>query len=105
MQVLVWSAAQVDDFRAGDPGNTFFTLFDPKTDAVGELQSVNIGHDMFCPGVVMLRNGAYMIVGGSSGNDGARESSKFSAGAFIEGPRIVRARAYNSAVTLAEGQV
>lgn len=103
--ILVWSGTQVDDFLEGNAGETFYTIFSPWDNAASSLETINVGHDMFCPGITHLSNGAIMVVGGSFGGDGANASSIFSGGGFSEGPDLNTPRGYNSAVTLASGAV
>ena len=105
MQVLVWSGGQVDDFRGAEQGNTFFAVFDPSTDSVGPLMSINLDHDMFCPGISMLADGDVFVVAGSAGGDGAGASSTWTGSTFVAGPPLNIRRGYNSAVTLAHGEV
>ena len=103
----MWSGAQVDHFNGGEDGNTFYAVFDPSSDSVGAVQQVNNNHDMFCPGIAMLTNGDVFVVAGSAGgnDDGASSSSTWTGNAFEEGPSLNIARGYNSALTLANGEV
>lgn len=103
----MWSGNAVDDFQTGDAGVTHFAVFDSTTDSVGPGQSQFLDHDMFCPGVSMLANGDVVISAGSAGGDGAGSTTTwdFSAGAFVQGPKLNIRRGYNSALTLANGNV
>lgn len=76
LQVLVWGGGSIDDFRGGEAGETLYTVVNPSSGSNSGLQSVNVGHDMFCPGVVQLANGNYLVVGGSQGGDGAGLSTE-----------------------------
>ena len=100
----MWSGAQVDHFSGGEGGNTFFAVFDPSSDSVGSVQSVNNNHDMFCPGIAMLPNGDVFVAAGSAGGDPSA-SSTWTGSAFVAGPALSIARGYNSALTLANGEV
>jgi galactose oxidase len=95
----------VDHF-IGDPTfTTFYSTLNLANDAVGPVQMVNVGHDMFCPGIAMLPSGNIFIVGGSAGGDGAMASTFWNGNNFVGGPQLNTPRGYNSAVTLANGQV
>lgn len=96
----------MDDFRGGASGETNYAIFNPASNSVvGGLQTVNIGHDMFCPGISMLPNGDVLVVGGSAGGDGAGSSSVWTGSSFVPAADLNIARGYNSAVTLANGNV
>lgn len=107
MQVLVWAGDSVDHFAPsqGTPGTTFYAVFDSNTNTVGALQSVALGHDMFCPGISILPNSEVIVVGGSAGGDGHAASSVFANGAWASGPQLSIPRGYNAAVTLSTGEV
>ena len=100
------SGAQVVHYNGGEVGNTFYAVFDPSSDSVGALQQVNINHDMFRPGTVVLTNGDVFVVAGSYGtDDGASSSTTWTGNAFEAGPSLNIARGYNSAVVLTDGEV
>lgn len=103
--MLVWSGGQVDHFSGGEAGNTFFAVFNPSTDSVSAVMSINLNHDMFCPGIALLANGDVFVVAGSAGGDGAGASSTWSGNSFSAGPALNIPRGYNSALTLANGEV
>lgn len=114
LQVLVWSGGSVDDFVIADGivGSTFFALLDTKTDQLkpgpggsDPLRLQALEHDMFCPGISMLANGDFFVVGGSVGGDGSGSSTTWSGNSFSIGPKLNIERGYNSAVTLANGNV
>ena len=105
LQVLVWSGGAVDHFVGGDAGQTWYAVFNPNSNSVGALQTVNLNHDMFCPGIAQQADGDLMIVGGSAGGDGAGSTSTWTGGAFTQSPTLNIPRGYNSAVTLANGNV
>lgn len=104
-KVLVWSGGAVDHFVGGDPGQTWYAVFDPTTDSVGPLQTINLFHDMFCPGISLLANGDVIVIAGTAGGDGGRSTSTWSGSSWVEGPKLSIARGYNSAVLVANGDV
>lgn len=63
MQVLTWSAATADGFRGGVSGETKYAVFNPNSNSVSGLKTVNTQHDMFCPGVSLLPNGDILVAG------------------------------------------
>jgi hypothetical protein len=66
LQVLGWSAETEDDFYrddryivgGGGSGKTYHTVFDALTGTATGLLVANTKHDMFCPGITMMPNGA-----------------------------------------------
>jgi hypothetical protein len=105
-QVLVWSGNFPDDFVSPIiKGVTWYSIFDTAGDIAGPAQSVNVSHDMFCPGIAQLPNGNIFVVAGSGGGDGASSSSTWTGDSFVMGPPLNIARGYNSALTLSSGNV
>ncbi|NJR43355.1 MAG: hypothetical protein HC767_12540 [Akkermansiaceae bacterium] len=105
MQVLVWSGATVDDFIGGLGGQTWYAVFDSATDTVGPVSQQTIMHDMFCPGIAMLPNGNPFVVAGSAGGDGGQSSSIWGGSSFSKSGNVKIKRGYNTALTLANGEV
>ena len=103
--MLAWSGSTVNHFNGGNDGETFYAIFDPQSDSVGALQSVNNNHDMFCPGIAALPNGDLVVVGWAKTEDGGEASSVFNGSGFVAGPKLNIIRGYNSAVTLSNGRV
>lgn len=95
----------MDHFVGGDAGQTWYAVFNPNSNSVGQLQTVNLSHDMFCPGIAMQADGDIMVVGGSAGGDGAGSSSTWTGTSFSASPKLNIPRGYNSALTLANGNV
>jgi galactose oxidase len=104
VQVLTWSGNSALDFVGGPSGLTLYAIFDSTTDTVGPLQSVNIKHDMFCPGIATLPNGNVIIVAGHSA-DGAGATSFWTGSSFTPGPGVNFQRGYNTAVMTTNGEV
>ncbi|MFD7026639.1 discoidin domain-containing protein [Streptomyces sp. NPDC059917] len=64
-KLLAWSAYAVDRF-GGSNGYTQTAILDLKTGKVTQRRIDNTGHDMFCPGIVMLADGRVLVTGGSN---------------------------------------
>ncbi|EDZ97950.1 Galactose oxidase [Burkholderia sp. H160] len=110
-RVLIWSADSPLDFTGGEvnlnrhenEGGTYTAIFDPVTGSSTQVLVTNIGHDMFCPGIVNLPNGDIFVTGGSS-------SAKVSAfnpasGHWTSQKQMSIPRAYQGSVTLSNGEV
>ncbi|MFL9965760.1 kelch repeat-containing protein, partial [Paraburkholderia sediminicola] len=110
-KVLVWSADSPLAFTPGEvnlrnhqnDGGTYTAIFDPVAGTSTQVFVTNIGHDMFCPGIVNLPDGNIFVTGGSS-------SSKVSAfnpalGQWAAQKQMKIPRAYHGSVTLSNGDV
>lgn len=107
MQVLVWSGDAVDTFNPENrtSGVTFYAVYDSVKGSVGALQSVDLNHDMFCPGIAIRPNGNVVVVAGSAHGDGASATSQWTGNSWVSLPQLNTARGYNTAVTMTNGQV
>ncbi|WP_233805102.1 galactose oxidase-like domain-containing protein [Paraburkholderia sp. HP33-1] len=110
-KVLVWSADSPLDFTGGEVnlskhennGGTYTAIFDPVAGTSTQVFVTNIGHDMFCPGIVNLPSGDIFVTGGST-------SAKVSAfnpasGKWKSQKEMNIPRAYQGSVTLSNGDV
>jgi hypothetical protein len=104
LQVLTWSGNSALDFVGGPSGLTLYAVFDSNGDTAGPLQSVNLNHDMFCPGISILPNGNVVVVAGHSGA-GAGSTSFWTGSSFSAGPALNIPRGYNAAVLTTNGEV
>ncbi|MGW0916627.1 discoidin domain-containing protein [Streptomyces sp. NPDC002784] len=64
-KLLAWSAYGTDRF-GGSNGYTQTALLDLTTGQVSQRRVDNTGHDMFCPGTAVLRDGRILVTGGSN---------------------------------------
>ncbi|MFI7340854.1 discoidin domain-containing protein [Streptomyces sp. NPDC050085] len=64
-KLLAWSAYGVDRF-GGSNGYTQTAIMDLGTGAVTQRRVDNTHHDMFCPGIALLRDGRVLVTGGSN---------------------------------------
>jgi galactose oxidase len=101
-KLLTWSAYTANNY-GGANGRTQTAILDLNTGMVTPLQVSNTLHDMFCPGVSMLKDGRILVSGGSNSSassiyDPVRNT--WSVAAPMKIPR-----AYQSNVTLSTGEV
>lgn len=66
-KILAWSAAGKFDFNGGG-GKTYTEVLDPVSRSGSTYLIADTGHDMFCPGTVMLPDGRILVNGGSDSN-------------------------------------
>jgi galactose oxidase len=64
-KLLAWSAYGTDRF-GGSNGYTQTAIWDLTTGQVSQRRVDNTGHDMFCPGTAVLRDGRVLVTGGSN---------------------------------------
>ncbi|MFH8990165.1 discoidin domain-containing protein [Streptomyces sp. NPDC017940] len=64
-KLLAWSAYGIDRF-GGSNGYTQTAIMDLGTGAVTQRRVDNTKHDMFCPGIAVLRDGRVLVTGGSN---------------------------------------
>ncbi|WP_327350641.1 discoidin domain-containing protein [Streptomyces sp. NBC_01304] len=64
-KMLVWSAYGIDRF-GGSNGYTQTAIWDLTTGTVSQRRIENTRHDMFCPGIAILRDGRILVTGGSN---------------------------------------
>ncbi len=101
-KILTWSAYRVDDFGGGT-GRTITATYDPATRVVTQRTVTETRHDMFCPGISMLKDGRILVTGG---NDSAATSIYNPAtDAWTTGPKMTTPRGYQASVTLSDNRV
>ncbi|WP_406733366.1 discoidin domain-containing protein [Streptomyces sp. NBC_01794] len=64
-KMLAWSAYGVDRF-GGSNGYTQTAIMDLASGRVTQRRVDNTGHDMFCPGIAVLKDGRVLVTGGSN---------------------------------------
>ncbi len=64
-KMLAWSAYGIDRF-GGSNGYTQTAVMDLATGRVTQRRVDNTGHDMFCPGIAVLKGGRVLVTGGSN---------------------------------------
>ncbi|WP_327676884.1 discoidin domain-containing protein [Streptomyces sp. NBC_00467] len=64
-KMLAWSAYGIDRF-GGSNGYTQTAIMDLATGRVTQRRVDNTGHDMFCPGIAVLKDGRVLVTGGSN---------------------------------------
>ncbi|KAH7312658.1 hypothetical protein B0I35DRAFT_437480 [Stachybotrys elegans] len=101
-RILFFSAYSPDTF-GGTEGKTQFGDFNFVTGEISHMEVANTHHDMFCPGISQLEDGRILINGGS--NADAVTIYEPHTGAFVEAPRMIHERGYQSSATLSNGKV
>ncbi|WP_052808121.1 galactose oxidase-like domain-containing protein [Methyloterricola oryzae] len=117
-KILIWSSWDKDAFTYGtgesssNPAQqqTQTQIYDPASGAVSGLITVtNTGHDMFCPGTAFLEDGRLLVSGGGGGGVGPFVTNTsiydFASDQWYGDARMHYERWYNTAVTLADGDV
>ena len=99
-RLLTWSANAPDSF--GGRGQTQTAILDLTTGAVSARTVTETGHDMFCPGVVVLADGRIMVTGG----DDDTKTSIFdpATNAWTAGPPMRIPRGYQAMTLLPSGE-
>ncbi|MFF3402358.1 discoidin domain-containing protein [Streptomyces sp. NPDC002659] len=64
-KLLAWSAYGTDRF-GGSNGYTQTAIMDLATGRITQRRVDNTGHDMFCPGTAVLKDGRVLVTGGSN---------------------------------------
>ncbi|NUK35294.1 discoidin domain-containing protein [Streptomyces lunaelactis] len=64
-KLLAWSAFATDGF-GGSNGYTQTAIMDLTTGEITRRRVDNTGHDMFCPGTAVLKDGRVLVTGGSN---------------------------------------
>jgi len=103
-QVLTWAAYSPINYAFGiDNGQTATAIFNPATQTSQARQVTETGHDMFCPGNVMLPDGRVLVNGGSSN----RKTSIYNSAnnTWQSGALLNIGRGYQGSVTLSNGSV
>ncbi|HWM07614.1 MAG TPA: discoidin domain-containing protein [Actinophytocola sp.] len=100
-KLLVWSAYAVDNF-GGANGYTQTAIYDLATGQISQREVRNTGHDMFCPGTSMLRNGQILISGGS--NAGKATLYNPASDTWTPAADLKIPRGYQSQTTLSTGE-
>ena len=99
-KVLMWAAKNADLFSPGG-GNTDTSTFDPSNRNVDALVTSNTGHDMFCPGISLDKDGKVVVTGG---NDSPK-TSIYNAGSWSGAPNMNMSRGYQAQTTLSNGKI
>ncbi|HEU4346737.1 MAG TPA: discoidin domain-containing protein [Actinoplanes sp.] len=101
-KILTWSSYATNAFSGGR-GKTVTAVYDPATGVVTQRTVTETGHDMFCPGISVLRDGRIVVTGG---NDSAKTSIYNPAtNAWATGPVMTTPRGYQASTTLSDGRV
>jgi galactose oxidase len=96
--------AAVDTINFSTSGSaTKVSIIDLDSTTVGQVSTVNTGHEMFCTGLAILADGRVLINGGSS--DSATTIYDPATNTWTAGPKMNIPRGYNSSVTLSDGRV
>ncbi|KFA49257.1 hypothetical protein S40293_08316 [Stachybotrys chartarum IBT 40293] len=101
-RILFFSAYHNDTF-GGTEGKTQFADFNFVTGEISHREVANTHHDMFCPGISQLEDGRIIINGGSNA-DAVTFYEPFT-NTFVEGPKMVQERGYQSSATTSTGKV
>jgi galactose oxidase len=101
-ELLVWSADQALAYGGSNDPYTQTAILNLTTGAVSEDTVSNTGHNMFCPGVVILPDGEIMVTGGLSN----QQTSIYNpaTNAWRAGPPMNVGRGYQSMTLLSSGQ-
>lgn len=99
--MLTWSAYRDDAFAVGRVAQTQTATYSPGG-GVSAFTVTSTNHDMFCPGITMLGNGAYVVTGG----DNAEKTSIYEPGdGWVPGPDMNVPRGYQSSCLTSDGRV
>ncbi|MCW2708305.1 MAG: hypothetical protein JWM22_2147, partial [Frankiales bacterium] len=101
-KVLTWSAFSGTTY-GGTAGYTQTATIDTTTGAVSQRTVSETGHDMFCPGLALLGDGAVFVAGGS--NDDKQSIYDPVSATWSTATPLQIPRGYQSAVTLSDGRV
>jgi galactose oxidase len=101
-KVLTWSSYAGDTY-GGANGFTQTATIDTTTGAVSQRTVTETGHDMFCPGLALLGDGAVFVAGGSN----SEKQSTFDpgSGTWSSAAPLQVPRGYQSTVTLSNSKV
>lgn len=102
-KMLTWASFSSNDFDStGAKGMTVTAMYDPKVGAPLQSTVVDIGHDMFCPGLSINTAGHVVVTGGDSNlstslYDPVEEE-------WASGPPLNIPRGYQSMTSLSDGR-
>ncbi|NEQ50917.1 MAG: DUF1929 domain-containing protein, partial [Leptolyngbya sp. SIO3F4] len=103
-KIVTWSSWDRFQFAGNRFDRTYTSLFDTRTQEVGEFLVTNTNHDMFCPGTVMLPDGRVMVNGGG-GDTKFTSVYDFTTNTWSYVDSMEYGRWYNVSVTLGDGSV
>ena len=102
--VVSWSSWDRFTFGGNGPRQSYTSIWNPETGEVSEVLVTNTLHDMFCPGIAMLPDGRLLVMGGGEFVT-STSIYDFETGTWSDGPDMDTRRWYNTALTLANGDV
>ncbi|ESZ98502.1 carbohydrate-Binding Module family 32 protein [Sclerotinia borealis F-4128] len=101
--IWTFSAYSPLTFGIGEYGYTISAVYNPTTGVISSANVSNTEHDMFCPGMSLLFDGAALV----SGGDTANKTSIYtpSTDQWVAGPVMQIPRGYHSTATTSAGNV